>query len=447
MASKEELDKLRAYFTAMQSGGAKVLSNASQAKKILDAMEVDDPVDPPIDPPIEPPIEPPIDDDGDLPAGVTLREVDGGTDYFSNFPGVPYGANLFPIGVWYEGVYGPSDAQKDKGCGLNTYIELTSGSNHDIVRNAGMYAMPTAELSGGTLGSETIGWLTGDEVDMTAPGWWGAPHAAQFTELQRSIDALPKDGRLHFTNFGKGIIFTRNDAEAARMLKNYQDIVCSDIYWFTDNEAGYASQGGVLLGIDRDLTVAERKRASNYGATVQKTRKLLNYSKPSWGFVEVGGPFSYNNTADKYITPAQVRAAYWHSIIAGAQGIVFFNHSFGGPAQTQHALRDAYYAPVRTVVTELTALTQSLAAALHGPEAVGLVSHGADVLSLAKWNDGKPVIFAGSKENKASTATFTVAGSPTGTVTVLGENRTIPMVSGTFIDTFTDGNAIHLYQL
>ena len=29
------------------------------------------------------------------------------------------------------------------------------------------------------------------------------------------------------------------------------------------------------------------------------------------------------------IAPEEVRAAVWHSLIAGARGIVYFNHSFG----------------------------------------------------------------------------------------------------------------------
>ena len=35
------------------------------------------------------------------------------------------------------------------------------------------------------------------------------------------------------------------------------------------------------------------------------------------------------------ITPPQIRAAVWHSLIAGARGITYFNHSFGGRCQTQ----------------------------------------------------------------------------------------------------------------
>ena len=62
-------------------------------------------------------------------------------------------------------------------------------------------------------------------------------------------------------------------------------------------------------------------------------------------FVELGHPFTEEDWPS--ITPAQARAAVWSSIIHGAQGIIYFNHSFGGPCQTQHILRDPCYAGMR----------------------------------------------------------------------------------------------------
>ena len=59
--------------------------------------------------------------------------------------------------------------------------------------------------------------------------------------------------------------------------------------------------------------------------------------QPIWSFVEVGWPFT--ETAAQgggLLLPEEIKAAVWHSIIAGARGIIYFNHSFGGPDQTQH---------------------------------------------------------------------------------------------------------------
>ena len=50
------------------------------------------------------------------------------------------------------------------------------------------------------------------------------------------------------------------------------------------------------------------------------------------------------------ITPPQIRAAVWHSLIAGARGIIYFNHSFGGhvPVATHSG---SCYANARSTVT------------------------------------------------------------------------------------------------
>ena len=369
-----------------------------------------------------------------VPAGVTLTDIDGGA-HLSTV--------RFPIAVWYESVLSAADSATDAAMGLNTYVVLTADSLYSAVAASGMTVMPQFSLTG-TPGAETVGYLTGDEVDMSITGWWGAPTAAQQLALNAAIASSPKDGRPLLTNFGKGIAFGTN-VPAAQMMLNSQDIISCDIYWFTDSDVYQNTQGGVLFnGGTSALTVAQTRRASNYGAVVAKMRSLLGFKKPVWGFVENGGPFSYNTT---YITPAQMRAAVWHSIIAGAQGILYFNHTFGGPARGQHNFRTAYYAPTRAVAAAVNAQIQSLAAALLGPTATGLVSAPASVKVLAKWNGGAPVIVAGSTENVASTVTFTVAGHVSGTVTVLGESRTIPLVAGVFTDAFADGNTIHIYKV
>ncbi len=54
--------------------------------------------------------------------------------------------------------------------------------------------------------------------------------------------------------------------------------------------------------------------------------------------MEVGWPFTETAAQGaRAIQPEEIQAAVWHSLIAGARGIVYFNHSFGGPDQTQHA--------------------------------------------------------------------------------------------------------------
>ncbi len=67
-------------------------------------------------------------------------------------------------------------------------------------------------------------------------------------------------------------------------------------------------------------------------------------------------------------SPRQARAAVWHSLIAGARGIIYFQHSFSGPCVNHHALRDngCYQAMIDTI-TSVDAQIRSIAPALNGP--------------------------------------------------------------------------------
>ena len=137
----------------------------------------------------------------------------------------------------------------------------------------------------------------------------------------------------------------------------------------------------------------------------------------------------------------------WHSIIAGARGIIYFNHSFGGPDQTQHALREPAYAPVRASVKSTNDLIRQLAPVLNAPFAEGFVGASQSVRTMAKKYDGKFYVFAGSTENVSSTPTFSLLGVESGIAEVIGESREVSISKGQFSDSFADGNAIHIYRI
>ena len=181
--------------------------------------------------------------------------------------------------------------------------------------------------------------------------------------------------------------------------------------------------------------------------TVERVRKLVKPagSKPVWGFVEVGHPFTEQDWPSA--KPAQVVAGVWSSIIHGARGIIYFNHSFAGPCETQHALREDCYKDVRTAVTGVNAKIKELAPVLNAPSAAGVVEASAGVDISAKWYDGHYYLIAGSTKTTSQTASFTMQCVGDATVTVLHENRTIPAAQGAFTDQFADGNAVHIYRI
>jgi PKD domain len=401
------------------------------------------------------------------PAGtVTLRQVDGGPGYYDQFAnGFPSDPGFFPIGVWFESVVDQGNIDKDKAAGLNTYVRLTGDSSLSLVRSNGMHAIITSGHTG--VGSETKGWLTEDEPDMWAgPGsdpWTGTwtgpvcnPPVTQggqcgYTVLETINNRLPADGRARYSNYGKGVLVWETDAQAARFLNGtpsfgpYQHIVSSDLYFFTDGDVCIASQGGRLLGVNRDLTQAECRRASNYGLVIDRQRALMQPKRPVWGFVEVGHPG--NQSWAPSITPPQIRAAVWHSLIAGARGIIYFNHSFGGPCISHHALREPCYAAARQVVTDTNAQIKQLAPVLNAPSVDQLVASSPGVRTMAKWQGGKFYVFAGNGGAGAVSTTFDLPCVGNVTATVVDEGRQVPVVNGKFSDQFADGNAIHIYRI
>ena len=66
---------------------------------------------------------------------------------------------------------------------------------------------------------------------------------------------------------------------------------------------------------------------------------------------------------------------------------------------------------------------------------------------MAKFFNNKYYVFAGSEENETSTPILYFYRVDSGTATVIGENRTIPISNGQLLDSFADGNAVHIYRI
>ncbi|MCP1414118.1 hypothetical protein [Paenarthrobacter sp. A20] len=387
--------------------------------------------------------------------GVVLRPVDGGADYYAQFSGsLPADPAYFPIAVWFESVLDQANIALDKEAGLNTYVELTANSDLQLVKASGMYAIPTFNSA------DASGFALSDEVDMWAgPGsapWTGkypgegplcVPEASKcgYT-VQKERRAVAPQGAMLYANYGKGVAFWLSDEESVEFFKGIQDVVSADTYWFTDPSICAKGEGGAIVGYTRDLTQEECRLAANYGWTIERIRKLQagGNTTPIWAFVEAGHPFKDSPNATTISAP-EIRAAVWSSLIHGARGVIYFNHNFGGDCISQHVLRDCG-ALVRPTVTALNKQISELAPVLNGPFLDGATTATGPVDFTTKLHDHKVYIFAGANKEAGGQATFHVqcGGS---TAVVLDENRTIPVVDGSFTDTFSDGNAVHLYRV
>lgn len=391
-------------------------------------------------------------------AAISLRDVDGGPDYFKRIPGsLPTDPSYFPVGVWKESLTDPADAPKDRAVLLNTYVELTGDSDVAFAAQVGSVALTEEPLPG------AVGRVLSDEVDMWARGgnaeWTGSwPGVGEicrpvnmgcgFTVQRELLKAIPPEA-LVYSNYGKGVTFWEGDEHAATFLNEFQHVVSADNYWFTDPYICGPSEGGAVLAAGQELAPERCRLAANYGWTISRLRSLIKpaASKPVWAFVEVGHPFTDDQAPT--ITGPQIRAAVWSSLIHGARGVVYFNHSFGGTCQTQHILRDACGNDVRPWVTAVNRQITGLAPVLNAPFLDGALVHGPGIDTAVKVHGDDLYVFAGSAQAGPQTAELTLACLPGASVpaTVLDEDRTVTVSNGVFRDTFDDGNAVHLYKI
>jgi hypothetical protein len=168
--------------------------------------------------------------------------------------------------------------------------------------------------------------------------------------------------------------------------------------------------------------------------------------QPIWNFVEARGVDP--SVGGRMVAPAEIRAGVWHSIIAGARGILYFQHSFDGPCQGDHHVIRTNCQGTRPIVVSTNSQIKSLAPVLNAPFADGLVESSPGVRTMAKWQGGKLWVFAGRRENGGSTQnTISMPCVGNGTATVDGEARMVPVENGQLTDTFADGNAVHIYRI
>jgi chitodextrinase len=362
----------------------------------------------------------------------TLQQIDGGTSYFSQFTGASSmdAPDFFPIGVWGSYAHELSNIAKDKAVGLNTYVWF-SDPNPTYLANArsqNMKVIVNRSEGGTAVGSETVGRLLDDEMDMQE-----GPSACP-TAINQIKSSLPSDGRFRYANYGKGVQLWESDAQAACFV-NAQDITSYDMYWHTDpNELGRAQSG----------------KSWGYGWSMRRMRYLDSLDgvrKPQWGFVEVGWPWSENQSQyGGQITPAELRGAVWHNIVAGARGIIYFQHNFTGPCPTSHALRDPCYQALIDMATSVDAQIKSLAPVLNSPFVTSGSTASTSIDHMVKWNGSNFYVFAAARSSGSATVSMPCIGNAT--ATVLGENgRTVAVTNGSLTDGFADGNAVHIYRI
>lgn len=378
------------------------------------------------------------------PHGLALSEPDGGSNYWQRY-GHP--AGYLPLGVYFQSISSQADVALDKAAGFNLYM----GTDHayddmGLLAANDMWAWMFAAGQGGALADydtwkanpRVTGWVLTDERDMLGDSDRDAQQGLDLLATERAI--VPDDGRLVYSNYGKGVAFWHPDSYVERFL-NHSDVSSGDIYWHSGPELMKFWQAGSFLRTPATeyATEAEVRLSANYGLYVDKMRRLS--TSPVLNFVEAAPLGGWGS-----IGAGQQRADAWHSLLAGARGIGYFVTAFDGDGNYVEQSLHRKDAAIRDQLGRLNAEIAGYASVLNSSDVAGLVTHPNAVRSLSKWDGTSYTIFTGSMQQTSQSATFAV-NVPVAAVEVLGEQRTLPVTGGTFTDTFADGDAIHIYRL
>ncbi|HEY1957500.1 MAG TPA: hypothetical protein VGH28_17900 [Polyangiaceae bacterium] len=379
----------------------------------------------------------PAQNDGGADASPADAAVDAGGDAAPNLD--TYGAwfggysdpTFFPISVWLQD---PSIAKQYQAIGVNQYIGLYNGPTTQDLTNLTTASMPAYCDQNATglanLQNKIIaGWTQQDEPDNAQPDGQGGygPCVSPATIQNLYQQMKTKDPtRPVFLNVGQGVA---NDAWVGRGSCSNQpqdypeyakgsDVISFDIY-------------PVNSGLDITLVATG----------VDRLGQAVSNKKPVWNWIEC----TRIDQANTKPTPDQVKSEVWMSIVHGSMGIGYFVHQFT-PTEDDHALLDD--SAMKTAVGAIDQQIHDLAPALNTPPITNAVTEASSskVDFLVKRQGGKLYVLAVSMTATPTTATFTLAHDAMTSVTVLGENRSVPVASNAFQDAF-DAYAVHLYAI
>ena len=363
---------------------------------------------------------------------------------------MPTDEDYFPIGVWLQR---PGDAIQWKAAGVNLYNGLWQGptvSQLEMLRAAEMQAIVsqnstglnyTASLSDGK--PVIVGWLLDDEPDNAQPngsGGYGPPIPTSTVQQEYQQVHTNDPTRPVFLNLGQGIAWDSAvwigqgggidpDTDYPQYILG-SDIICFDIYPMDSSRSQTAGDAWrVALGVDR-------------------LRQYAPANHIIWCFIETGD-ISANG---KQATVAQMRAEVWMALIHGATGINYFIHgkssisNFDDKAllRPENADRLAGFTAINQEVHSLAAIVKS--DPVVNQVTMTNVAGSSPVDFTVRQKGDATYVFAVGMRATSTTKKFTFQNLSSGEIEVLGEDRTLPLVNGSFTDTFT-GYEAHLYRV
>ena len=381
------------------------------------------------------------------------------TDYYkkwSNGPNPTGDPSYYPIGVWIQD---PSRIENGVPNGT-TYQKI--GVNQDVgiwddewynLRYQGLIDTKWKAYTGGGRAAEVKkltgatatyfnGYTLDDEADMNYPN---DPSVYSTAAEKKAADAIRAvdPTRPVYSNYGKCLaiyqwVGCHAQAGYDTDMKAYcdlVDLVSADYYGWTDPWEPASYHG-----------------AWTYGTSVDNMHKYCGATKPVMGFVEAANPWSpgQGSGTPKAITADQMEQAIWNMVVHGANGVIYFAHDFSNGLVEDAMLS---HPDIVARATTVNSRLKSLAPILNSFSQSGVSATGTNnipVSTMYKKYNGGNYVFAAADGNAshtlsgATTGTITVPVS-SGTATVVGENRTVPITGGKIVDSFA-AYQMHEYQ-
>jgi hypothetical protein len=354
-------------------------------------------------------------------------------DIYQN--GFPKQNTVFPLGVWLQS---PARASRYKEMGINVFVGLWEGPTEAQLAVLAKYDMfVVAEQN--DIGLRSVNrhvikaWLHQDEPDNAQSiglGLYGrCVPAAQV--VRRSREMKIKDPtRPVMINFGQGIA---NEYWKGRGPCN-GDMEYYDV----------AIEGADILSFDIYPVGSKTSQVKGKLEYVARgVSNLIQRATPRqtvWNAIETTAL-----DPDVPVTPAQVRAEVWMSLIHGSKGIVYFVHEFAPTFREDGIFR---HPDVVQEVTKINQLIKVLAPILNSPNVSGrlTVSSQAPIATMVKEYEGSVYVFAVAMRGESTSALFTISRVRDGYAEVLDEQRNVTISESSFNDSFA-GYSVHVYRI
>ena len=352
---------------------------------------------------------------------------------------------FFPIGTFMPTMY---EFQKWKDRGVNTMVAEAGAVDVSTIivqwesaaKQLGLKTIrrPFPNPADDIGNTNLLAWMQEDEPDASGQGYVNSTSCmSKYTAWKRVDPTRPV-----YINFGGSDVMGALDGPAPSWCSSpYTDCLLTSTYkllvaasdWVSNDR--YPVTGYLNAGATRgDLTLVS-----------QPVDRLATWSnKPQFNYIETSSQQFIAGA--RGVTPDELRAEVWLSIVHGVRGFVYFPQIVGGSQTTN----DGTPADVAAEMTKVNATVTQIAAILQGAINPSEIGASPPAPLQAGWRNAPSgmyfiVVNPIATVTTASSIVLTGVGAAT-TATVLNESRTVAIAGGKISDSFAAFGA-HIYAV